>query len=176
MSSSRSSSCSASIASCSCNRHFCRKAWLVDQSVSSNARRAASIALPMSSFDASATSPSGSSVAGLMLVEVPAAPSTSSPSIIIFDSNRTVGVSAIVVAFVGFDGAVTRKAHHHADYLVKSRGRQKSVHDQQHLGIETDRATSERLRAAQNLDESGGEPVGRLCAVLHREPAAFVHG
>ena len=43
----------------------------------------------MSSFDASATSPSDSSVAGLMLVKVPACPSTNLPSIIIFGSKRT---------------------------------------------------------------------------------------
>ena len=41
--------------------------WLVDQSVSSKARRAAAIAVCMSAFDASATWPSTSSVAGLML-------------------------------------------------------------------------------------------------------------
>ena len=41
MSCSRSSSCSACSASCSCSRHRLRNAWLVDQSVSSKARRAA---------------------------------------------------------------------------------------------------------------------------------------
>ena len=84
----------------------------------------------MSAFDASATSPRTSSVAGLMLVKVPAWPSTSLPSIIIFDSNRTVGVSDIRVAFVGFHGAIARDPHHHADHLVKSCGRQKSAEKQ----------------------------------------------
>jgi hypothetical protein len=40
----------------------------------------------MSAFEASATSPRTSSVAGLMLVKVPDSPSTSLPSIIILDS------------------------------------------------------------------------------------------
>ena len=100
MSSSRSSSFSFSNASCSCSRHRLRNSLSVDQSVSSKARRAASMARCMSAFDASATSPSTSSVAGLMLVNVPASPSTSLPSIIIFCSNRTVGVSAIFVALL----------------------------------------------------------------------------
>ena len=97
MSSSRSSSFSDSIASCSCNRQRWRNLWLVDQSVSSKARRAASMARCMSSFDASATSPSGSSVAGLMLVKVPARPSTSLPSIIILGSKRTFTASVMFV-------------------------------------------------------------------------------
>ena len=97
MSSSRSSSISDSIASCSCSRQRLRSSLLVDQSVSSKARRAASMARCMSSFDASATSPSDSSVAGLMLVKVPAWPSTSLPSIIIFGSKRTFTVSAMFV-------------------------------------------------------------------------------
>ena len=58
MSSSRSSSFSFSNASCSCNRHRLRNSLSVDQSVSSKARRAASMARCMSAFDASATSPS----------------------------------------------------------------------------------------------------------------------
>jgi len=53
----------------------------VDQSVSSKARRAASIALPMSSALASAATPSTSSVAGLIVPNVPAVPATSFPSI-----------------------------------------------------------------------------------------------
>lgn len=97
MSSSRSSSFSDSIASCSCSRQRLRSSRLVDQSVSSKARRAASMARCMSSFEASATSPSGSSVAGLMLVKVPACPSTSLPSIIIFGSKRTFTASVISV-------------------------------------------------------------------------------
>jgi len=52
----------------------------------------------MSSCDASATSPSDSSVAGLMLVKVPAWPSTNLPSIIIFGSKRTFTVSVMFVA------------------------------------------------------------------------------
>ena len=114
MSSSRSSSFSDSIASCSCSRQRLRSSRLVDQSVSSKARRAASMARCMSSFDASATSPSDSSVAGLMLVKVPAWPSTSLPSIIIFGSNRTFTVFVIFVqlsfdeALVGAPGRVQR--------------------------------------------------------------------
>ena len=107
MSSSRSSSFSSSIASCSCNRQRLRSSRLVDQSVSSKARRAASMARCMSSFDASATSPSDSSVAGLMFVKVPAWPSTSLPSIIIFGSNRTFTVSAIFVQ-LSLDKALVR--------------------------------------------------------------------
>ncbi len=87
MSSSRSCSCSASSACWSCSRQRLRKAWLVDQSVSSNARRAASMALSMSPLSASATSPSTSSVAGLTLANVlPDAASTSLPSMSIFGS------------------------------------------------------------------------------------------
>ncbi|CNJ43970.1 Uncharacterised protein [Mycobacterium tuberculosis] len=107
ISSSRSSSISDTIASCNCNRQRLRSSLLVDQSVSSKARRAASMARCMSSLDASATSPSGSSVAGLMLVKVPAWPSTSLPSIIIFGSNRTFTVSAISVQ-LSFDEALLR--------------------------------------------------------------------
>ena len=81
MTSSRNSSRSDSSAACSCSRQRLRKARLVDQSVSSKARRAASMARRMSSADASATSPSTSSVAGLMLSKrLPEAASTSSPS------------------------------------------------------------------------------------------------
>src|SRR5215217_7024343 len=54
----------------------------------------------MSALDASATSPSTSSLAGLMLVNVPASPSTSLPSIIILCSNVTFAVSAMVLALV----------------------------------------------------------------------------
>ena len=67
---SRSSSCSPSSASCSCSRQCLRKAWFVDQSVSSNARRAATIACCMSAVEASVTWPMTSSVAGLMLSNV----------------------------------------------------------------------------------------------------------
>jgi len=57
-----------------------RSALFVDQSVSSKAVRAAPIAARMSSADASATGPSTSSVAGLMLSNVfPEAASTRSP-------------------------------------------------------------------------------------------------
>src|SRR5262249_732981 len=78
-------------------RHRLRKARLVDQSVSSNARRAASIARCMSAFDASATSPNTSSVAGLMFVNVPASPSTSVPLISILGSKRTSGISDLLL-------------------------------------------------------------------------------
>jgi len=53
---------------------------VVNQSVSSKARRAASIARPMSSALASAAMPSTSSVAGLTVGNVPALPATSLPS------------------------------------------------------------------------------------------------
>src|SRR3954447_9051346 len=65
----------------------------------------------VSAFDASATSPSTSSLAGLMLVNVPASPSTSLPSIIILGSNVTVGVSAIVLALVLLPLFGRRKPH-----------------------------------------------------------------
>ena len=79
--SSRYSSRSDSSAACSCSRQRLRRARFVDQSVSSKARRAASMARRMSSADASATCPSTSSVAGLMLSKrLPDAASTSSPS------------------------------------------------------------------------------------------------
>ena len=64
-SSSRYSSRSDSSAACSCSMQRLRNEWLVDQSVSSKARRAAPMARCMSSAEASATSPSTSSVAGL---------------------------------------------------------------------------------------------------------------
>ena len=59
-----------------------RNEWLVDQSDSSKALRAAPMARCMSAAEASATSPSTSSVAGLMFSNrLPDAASTSSPSI-----------------------------------------------------------------------------------------------
>ncbi len=51
-----------------------------DQSVSSKARRAASMAFDISAASASAAVPSTSSVAGLMVVNVPPPPPTSLPS------------------------------------------------------------------------------------------------
>ena len=96
ISSSRYSSRSDSSASCSCSRQRLRRARLVDQSDSSKARRAAAIARCMSSVAASATSPSTSSVAGLMFSNrLPEAASTSSPSM----SMRTSpGVPWVVIA------------------------------------------------------------------------------
>jgi hypothetical protein len=72
----------------------------VDQSVSSNARRAAAMARSMSAAEASATGPSTSSVAGLTLSNVaPDSACTSSPSISIRVSPWTVlGRSVSVVA------------------------------------------------------------------------------
>ena len=58
-----------SSASCSWKRHRLRSSLFVDQSVSSNARRAASMARSMSSWPASATWPSTSSVAGFTLAK-----------------------------------------------------------------------------------------------------------
>src|SRR5919106_5863960 len=97
----------------------------MDQSVSSNARRAASMARCMSAFDAFATSPIDLSVAGLMLVKVPSWPSASLPSIIIFDSNRTVGVSDIVLA--SSNRAETRNSHHQPRHVVQSDVRKQAV-------------------------------------------------
>src|ERR1700754_4886914 len=54
----------------------------------------------ISAAGASAAPPRTSSLAGLMLVKVPACPSTSLPSIIIFDSKRNAGVSAIFFALL----------------------------------------------------------------------------
>ena len=68
-----------------------RNALSVDQVVSSKARRAAAIASSMSSWPASATGPSTSSVAGLMLSKVlPDLASTSFPSISMRCSPRVV--------------------------------------------------------------------------------------
>ncbi|CEZ70224.1 Uncharacterised protein [Mycobacterium tuberculosis] len=78
--SSRSSSTCCCIASRSCRTHRTRSSVLRDQSVESNARRAASMARPMSSASASAATPSTSSVAGLTVGKVPARPSDSLPS------------------------------------------------------------------------------------------------
>jgi hypothetical protein len=77
----RSSLCLSS-ASFNCCRPALRRARLVDQSVSSNARRAAAIARSMSATEPSATGPITDSVAGLTLSNVllPSA-STSTPSI-----------------------------------------------------------------------------------------------
>src|SRR5882757_5107465 len=108
----------------------------------------------MSSFDASATSPSGSSVAGLMLVKVPAWPSTSLPSIIIFVSNRT---SAMVLALVNCDigaapkGAESWDPHHQPGHVMHGRIRQEPVGDQQHSRVRPDWAPSERRRAVERL-------------------------
>src|SRR5262249_32843490 len=71
----------------------------------------------MSAFYASATSPRTSSLAGFMLVNVPASPSTSLPSIIIFGSKAT-GVSAMVLASVLLRG---RKSHREGRYALQYR-------------------------------------------------------
>ena len=75
-----------------------RKAWFVDQSVSSKARRAPSIARCISAVDASATCPMTSSVAGFTLSKVlPESASTSLPSISILCSGLTFTASLTVV-------------------------------------------------------------------------------
>ena len=99
MSSSRKASFSPSSALCNCRRHCWRNVRLVDQSVSSKALRAASMARCMSADEASVTSPSTSSVAGLVFANRPAWPSTSLPSISIRDSNSTAGVSITGIPF-----------------------------------------------------------------------------
>ena len=69
--------------------------------VSSNARRAAAMARSMSSAPASATWPMTSSVAGLMLSNaLPDAASTSSPSMSIRSSPRTIAVGSCVVVVI----------------------------------------------------------------------------
>src|SRR5882757_213745 len=118
----------------------------------------------MSSFDASATSPSGSSVAGLMFVKVPAWPSTSLPSIIILVSNRT---SAMVLALLRLrvwyshgggrrtpKGAESWDPHHQPGHVMHGRIRQEPISDQQHARVRPDRAADERRRALQRLGES----------------------
>ena len=98
MSCSRSSSCSACSASWSCSRQRLRKAWLVDQSVSSKARREPSMARCISAVEASATWPMTSSVAGFTLSKVlPESASTSLPSISILCSGLTFTASLTVV-------------------------------------------------------------------------------
>ena len=95
ISSSRIASRSFSSASWSWARHSLRRSRLVDQSDSSKARRAASMARCISAFDASATGPSTSSVAGLTLSKVrPESASTSSPSTSILTSWSAPAVMA----------------------------------------------------------------------------------
>ncbi len=82
ISSSRRSSRSASIASCSCPSARLRSTRLVDQSDSSNARRAAPIAASMSCTPAAVVEPMTTPVAGLRLSNsAPDAVRTSSPPI-----------------------------------------------------------------------------------------------
>ncbi len=117
MSCSRSSSCSACSASCSCWRQRLRKAWLVDQSVSSKARRAASMARCISAFEASATRPMTSSVAGFTFSKVrPESASTSLPSSSILCSGLTftaslTGPSSRRPVHPGHDGGRGRQRH-----------------------------------------------------------------
>ncbi len=95
ISSSRSSSRSDSSASCSWERQRARSSRSVDQLVSSKARRAASMARPISALDASATWPRTSSVAGLTLSNVrPESEPMSSPSTSILDSCSAAVVTA----------------------------------------------------------------------------------
>ena len=77
---SRNSSIFERMASRSCRMQRMRSSVLVDQSVVSKARRAASIARLMSPASASAAVPSTSSVAGLIVGYRPALPATSLPS------------------------------------------------------------------------------------------------
>lgn len=77
---SRSSSMCSRIASRSWRTQRTRNSVLRDQSVSSNARRAASIARSMSAASALAATPSTSSVAGLTVGKVPALPADILPS------------------------------------------------------------------------------------------------
>ena len=99
ISSSRSSSATASSPDWSCSRQRRRKAWFVDQSVSSKARRAAAMARCISAAEPSATSPRTSSVAGLTFSNLaPESASTSSPSMSILVSGSMVGRSATVVS------------------------------------------------------------------------------
>ena len=82
-----------------------RKAWFVDQSVSSKARRAPSIARCISAVEPSATWPMTSSVAGLTLSKVlPESASTSLPSINILCSGLTFTVS-VTVRFLSSSGS-----------------------------------------------------------------------
>ncbi len=112
ISSSRSSSCSAWSASCSCSRHCLRKAWLVDQSVSSKARRAASMARCISAVEPSATTPMTSSVAGLTFSKVrPESASTSFPSRSIRCSGLTFTDSATFLFLSSFGSTPTRARH-----------------------------------------------------------------
>ena len=188
MSSSRSSSRSASSAAWSCSRQRLRNARLVDQSVSSKARRAASIARCMSAFDASATSPSTSSVAGLMLVNVPASPSTSLPSISILDSKRTLGVSAMLLALFGrgvVDGNSrwarrSRRAPwrgrciaRRIDMMEES-ARQEAAGEQQHAGVEAHRMPGERRSLVENPGERPRETFGRAARRTANPPVRWI--
>jgi hypothetical protein len=92
----RSSSFVSSSAALSCSRHRFLNAWSVDQEVSSNACRAEATARAASSGLASETLPMISSVAGFSFSKVRSV-STSSPSISIRGSPRTVITSSAMV-------------------------------------------------------------------------------
>src|SRR6185369_4513200 len=133
--------------------------------VSSKARRAAAIARCMSAFDASATSPSRSSVAGLMLANVPASPSTSLPSINMRGSKRSVDVSAMDLTWIGggrqgrrralapTQRAVTREAQHETDHAPQDSRRENAAREQQQLRVGADGVPGERSPLVERLRE-----------------------
>jgi hypothetical protein len=81
-----------------------------------------------------------------MLLNVPASPSTSLPSISIRDSKRILSVSAMLLAFFGrgvaagnsrcadargvSQDAMTRQVHRETDHMMENSGRQDSTGEQ----------------------------------------------
>src|SRR5262245_57808270 len=108
----------------------------------------------MSAFDASATSPSNSSVAGLMLVNVQAWPSTRLPSISIRDSNFTLGRSAMLL----LECTVAREAHRQTDQVMKQPRGQQAAAEQHQARVEADRVPRERGPLVENPGEPPREP------------------
>src|SRR5579875_3424390 len=118
----------------------------------------------MSSLDASATSPIASSVAGLMLVKVPAWPATSLPSIIIFDSKRTFTASVMVIALCGWGAAQragTRDAHRQTGHPMESLTGKQPVGNHQQAGVDAAGSPRERARVAQRGGGTQGKPIRR---------------
>src|SRR6266850_3842780 len=110
----RSSSLCFVSAACSWRRHFARLARFVDQSVVSNARRAAAIARSMSSRVASATWPITSSVAGFTFgYERPPVAFTSFPSI----KRRLSPVSDIAPPRSLWGAAILDRSKHECAHL-----------------------------------------------------------
>src|SRR6476659_9287311 len=130
-----------------------------------------------------------SSVAGLMLVNVPASPSTSLPSIIILVSKRTVRVSGMLFALLGLriwcshvcrrrtaQCAESGDSQDQAQHVLQAGTGEQPVRDQQHARVWPDRSPDERRPAIERLGESRREAFRRASTVLHGESPTLVHG